>query len=544
MTCITLLFSLIRYLSDPIYNIQTVKIHNVLLLVILVVAQPYFSSAQEPKVKVRVKMSRDDDADDKRIPMKIVAAGSENVMMLRTVNAGGQRGAQTNRPKLTSYSLDKLSHVGEEELKNEGVRVETIEWFGGRTMVISTAPRENGTAIVWREADMKLKKHDLPYQEIITFPGVESGRSKNAYNTSWQSKYNTKVASDENSMLIVSPEFRDKESGLAVFKLVLVGTDMKPIWAKMLIPDKRAKRTSIQDVAVDASGNAYLVIKENFSAKDTKSKDLNFELVLYKVHGDDVSRSVMNFDGGVHPRSALIRNAPKGGLLCAGTYANTTGKDWWALGNFVARAAPDGASFSKVTTFEFPPEKEDKKYKGYAYMYITDLLVRSDGGGYIVNDRHWWQEHGGSQGASSILWHHADMMVISLDANGTEEWITHIDRFVTANNKLTGTVMPAVFNDKLYVFTIDEESHKAKRKEDKPIGNRFQPSKMFSAYFLFKEKGKYREKTILTRDKDRYAIQGNSLQPVGDGVYMCLGSKGHNKKKSYPVKITFTLEEQ
>ena len=94
------------------------------------------------------------------------------------------------------------------------------------------------------------------------------------------------------------------------------------------------------------------------------------------------------------------------------------------------------------------------------------------------------------------------------------------------------------------MFTIDDENQKEKRKDhDGGSIGKFAGGRMFSAYFVFDENGKYREKTILTSDKGNRAIQGTRLEPVSDGVYMALGSTGHNKKKSYPVKVSFSLEE-
>lgn len=229
---------------------------------------------------------------------------------------------------------------------------------------------------------------------------------------------------------------------------------------------------------------------------------------------------------------------PNGSMIYAGTYAEIGEKHDHAIGSYSALLSADGKAFEQVTKYEFPTLEKQKNYSGYHHMYLKDILVNSMGEIFLVSSVNYMLGNG------PYSYWNKDIMVICITPDGKQKWMTKVVRQVDSDNPVTGTVQAVMFKDKLYLFTVDSDEQKASRKSDpnKEIKSRVNPKNYYSAYFMFDEDGKFKQKGSMKSDKSNKIIRGNRLEPIGNDQYITMGSRAYLKGGVFPVRISFAVE--
>lgn len=524
---------------------------------------PLASMAQQEKVKVRVKISDDKEADARLRPYSIVRSSPNAIMMFRN-GEFDIRAFGTLKSRLDLYDRNKLTFIRSqqpaEKLANGAkLHLEDVVYFDGKPLLISRA--EDGPATIYYQVlDANLTRLPAPHEKLCNWP-VEA-KSKRPLvataGTSIRAPFLVEVSRDSSRMLIRSPEIRTDDKQ-AIYLLAMIGKDMQVEWQHTVPVSDNARHSEIIDAEVDELGNAYLIVRNKFGRKEVDDGEVNFEVKLFKASAQGVEESVVGLGNEVFPSSAILRTLADDRIAFAGVYASAADKKLRTQGNFLITFEAGSTTLPEPLLLPFneqtdlnaegePEEDPNDKHvnKDNKRMAIgTDLigLLPKDGGGYfLVNELFFVTTYYDAQAKRQVtMYTHGPVQARSIGAGGKEEWSTTFRRWTRSESILLGRVFPAEYNGQLFLFLLDSEEMAERRKK----GERIKPNHIknpYSAYVSFDDKGAFRIKAVLRTEKDEDYISGWELIRTGANEYFALGTEKLVSGRFLPVRIDLSSD--
>ncbi|MBX2973484.1 MAG: hypothetical protein KF797_10300 [Flavobacteriales bacterium] len=536
-----------------------------LWLLLAVFLLPLVSSAQADKIKVRVKISDDREADARLRPYSIIRSSPNAVMMFRN-GEFDIRAFGSLKSRLDLYDRNKLTFIRSqqpaEKLGNGAkLHLEDVVYFAGKPLLI--ARNEDGPATIhYQVLDPNLTRLPAPHEQLCSWP-VEVKTKHPLVATAGSSiraPFLVEVSRDSSHMLIRSPEIRTDDKQ-AIYLLAMIGKDMQVEWQHTVPVSDNARHSEIIDAEVDEQGNAYLVVRNKFGRKEVDDGEVNFEIKLFKVSAQGAEESVVRLGSDVFPSSGILRSLADDKLAFAGVYASAADKKLRTQGNFLitfeagATALPEPLllPFNAQTDLnaEGEPEEDPKDKhvnKDNKRMAIgTDLiglLPRAGGGYFLVNELFYVSTYYDMNAKRYVtMYTHGPVQARSIGAGGKEEWSSTFRRWTRSESILLGRVFPAEYNDQLFLFLLDSEEMAERRKK----GEKIKPGHIkgpYSAYVSFDDKGEFRIKAVLRSEKDEDFISGWELIRTGADEYFALGTEKLVSGRFLPVRIDFANDRK
>lgn len=531
-----------------------------LALAIGVVPMVHAQSGAE-KVKVKVRISGDDDAKAKLRPVGMVRSGTNHIMMMRS-GEFDVRAFGTLKTTLDLYDRNKLTYVrsqepGTKSSNGEEVKVDALVYFAGMPMLIGHSISDNGVTVHYQPQDPALTKLSRSYDPLLTW--VAKAKDKKplivSAGSGLREPYFVTISRDSSHMLVASPEIRSKETGEAIYLLAVIGKDMSVKWQQVANVSAKAKKSSIEDLEVDDHGNAYFVVKNELEREEAKGSKNKSELKLFVATADGVQETPVKLPGENFPTSAMLQHTKDDRVVCAGVYGAESEKKQKKLGNFVAVFKAGSTELANTVVIPFTgtglegeaddgeDTKAEAKDKG-RMDYNTDVLAlipRSDGSFFLVNEVFYVAVVTDSQGRQTTRYVHGPVQVRCLEKDGKERWSTVFRRWVSSGSIIVGRVFCAEYADQLYLFMLDSEEMAERRKAGDKISSKHIKNP-YSAYVAFDDKGGFKIKPVLRSDKNEDYISGWQLVRTGPNEYFALGTEKIFGGRFLPVKIEFSKE--
>jgi hypothetical protein len=520
------------------------------------------AQAGDDKVKVRVRISTDDDAKAKLRPISMVRSTANHVMMLRS-GEFDVRAFGTLKSSLDLYDRNKLTYVRSQEpvttaSNGDEVKVDALVFFGGKPMLVGHGNNEATTTVYYQVQDPALTRFMRGYEPLVTFGAEVKERRPMVVSAggALRQPYTVKVSNDSSYMMIASPEIRDKESRSAFYLMAVVDKQMNVLWQQVVDVNSAAKSSSLESAEVDDQGNVYFVVKNTLPSAETKGSKNKHELKVFVASGSGVEEAVIKLPGDAFATSATLQYTADDRVVCAGVYGSEEEKRSKKLGNFIYVLEAGSAEAENTVVIPFngtglegesdDPDDTKATTKDKERMeYNTDVIAvlpRKDGSFYLVNEVFYISSYYDMQAKREVTRYvHGPVQVRLLEKDGTERWSTIFRRWVSSLTPVVGRVYCAEFNDQLFLFLLDSEEMAERRKAGDKITSRHIRDP-YSASVAFDSKGGYKIKPVLRSDNGEDFISGWELVRVGPGEYFALGTEKLFGGRFLPVKIEFSLD--
>ncbi len=537
-------------------------LRNVFLALAIGAVTVVHAQSGADKVKVKVRISGDDDAKAKLRPVGMVRSGPNHIMMMRS-GEFDVRAFGTLKTTLDVYDRNKLTYVRSQEpgtrsSNGEEVKVDALVYFAGMPMLIGHSISDNGVTVHYQPQDPALTKLSRSYDPVLTWAAKAKDKKPLivAAGSAIREPYFVTISRDSSHMLVASPEIRSKETGEAIYLLAVIGKDMSVKWQQVANVNAKAKRSSIEDLEVDNHGNAYFVVKNELEREEAKGSKNKNELKLFVTTGDGVQESPVKLSGLNFPTSATLQHTIVDRVVCAGVYGAESEKKEKKLGNFVVVFKAGSTEQTNTVVIPFTgtglegeaddgeDTKAESKDKG-RMDYNTDVLAlipRSDGSFFLVNEVFYISVVTDAQtGRQTTKYVHGPVQVRCLEKDGKERWSTVFRRWVSSGSYIVGRVFCAEYADQLYLFMLDSEEMAERRKAGDKISSKHIKNP-YSAYVAFDDKGGFKIKPVLRIDKNEDDLSGWQLVRTGASEYFALGTEKIFGGRFLPVKIEFSKE--
>lgn len=515
------------------------------------------------KVKVKVRISDDKEAEAKLRPVDMVRSGTNQVMMLRS-GEFDVRAFGTMKSSLDLYDRTKLTYIRSLEpstrtVDGGTVKLDALIRFGDRPVLLGHTLADASVTLHYQHVDPALTRQAKPFEPLVTWetklkekmPVVVSAGS------AVRTPFHAAASIDSSYLLLASPEIRDKESKQAIYLLAVVDKQLNVKWQRVVNVNEKAKGSTIEDMEVDKAGNAYFVLRNQLDRKEAKETQAEHDLKVFVVNGDGVNEAMIKLPGDDYPVTAMLTDKGDGKVVCAGVYGTEDEKKSKVLGNFVALFESGSAQPADLAVIPFAGEglagesdegddskaetKDKERMKNSTD--VIGIFPREDGSFFLVNEVFYAytatvsSATGGSSSQPRFV--HGPIQVRCLEKDGTERWSTVFRRWTVTGTPLIGPVFCTEYNNDLHLILLDSEEMAERRKAGDKISSKHIKDP-YSAVVSFDAKGGFKIKPVLKGEKDTDFIGGWSMVKVGPGEYFALGTEKLAGGRFRPVRIEFT----
>lgn len=517
---------------------------------------PVLGHGQEDRLKVKVRMSNDADAQDRLFPARIIRTTDNSLVVFKAKVAGAIIAFVPLidlEYRFELYTMDKMELVRsiEPNLSAPGgqVAIEDIVYFGDRPIFISSQRRstEKRFKILWQEFDPRLTRNNAPALELASIDyGKFSGGMPIMGQETMPFGFQVKLSPDSTKMLVYSPEMRTEDNRSLHFVMV-VNEKMEPIWQEFITSEVKSNRSQLLDAVVDNKGTATVWVKNNFSGKDVKDGAVNFESRVYRLGLEGRSESVFNLESGAYPTDVAMIALANGNVACGGVFGSLDEKKDKTPGTFSAVLVAGEQEFSLRSTTAFPMtgKNEDKIYEN---MGVADLLRGSDGLYHMVCEVSYSYEASVSSttGRNSTVtkYVHGDVAVQSYKQDGTLDWMTIVPRYINTASFLLGNTLSVLYENQLCLMFLDDEENIERRKRGEKLEKGIDAKDARTMLLNFERGGKYRTKVVLASGKDVDYMAGMSVFQATKDTYYTMGQRKLGSGKFVPVKVEFSTESR
>lgn len=517
--------------SDKLHRMPSIRTLSAALLLL-----PLLSPGQDDKLKLKVRISQDEQANDNRRPQVIIPVQNNNILVCRVRDEGaGVWKVDRMAPRFELYDRAKLNVVRGQEpslkVKQGPLFLEDLVWFGNEPRMI--AARRDTIAgrveVYWQRLDPTLTRHHPPFDPLVSFDAKVTGTGKRIPDGQAHRDPLFTTVSANNQWLLVHGPAIEGTDGRRRHVFAVVDKTMTPQWTRVMDLPGDAR---YQDVQLDDDGNAYLLMRRvsPASGKDTSTHHIE----LSRVNGDGVEVLDTGLGKERRIKSAKLHRSPKGELMLSGIHAGLTPKGDLTHTNFIGRVGGDKLDIAHSWRLELEPEDMTIP-KG---IRMLDILPRGDGGWYVINEYH--QETSApdnKRALSGLRWVHGPLMVFSVDANGHETWSSVFRRLHITWDPQVGEPFPLVHKGQLLIFMLDSEPLAAKRKAKSREQSHTDMKQPYSVYAEFMKDGSERTRPVLRTGGTNDIIQGTRLWNVAPGEYYVLGAWKPGASRLTPVQI-------
>jgi len=541
------------------------------LLFMVVVLPAGFVVAQTTaeKVRVKVRISPEEDANAKLRPYSIIRSSPSSIMIMRS-GEFDVRAFGTLKSTLDLYDDAKLMPVRSQEpvMQRSGqgkLFLENLVYFAGKPMLIARGGGDEAVKLFWQPLDPNLTRPSPAFELFSEFPiQIKVNKVVAAQaGASIREPFRTAISRDSAKMVVYSAEIRDEEDEGAFYLFTAVDKEMRVLWNNILRLGQDVRSSEVMDVEVDHRGVAYVLLK-NHMGESVQGK-ANSEIVLHRLTAEDMTQMTVSLGGYFIAGGSL--HTLGGQVTCAGIYASHDADRVKAEGNFLASIDSTGEfgeprlmpSFGEnsldlvsdpgeLDDVKAPKDgagaKDEKNQKRNASS--TDVIAfipRKDGGFFLVNEVNFIRERRDPEtGRVSSTFYHGPLQARAFDAEGREQWSTFFKRWTISDTPLIGRVFAVDFNDRLFLFLLDSEDMTERRKAGQPITPKQTTTGLFSAYVTFDDNGAFKVKPVLKNDTNEDYISGWDITPTGPNEYVAFGTRSLTTAKFLPVKIEFSLD--
>jgi hypothetical protein len=436
--------------------------------------------------------------------------------------------------RLDAYSADKLAALGTQEpvskVDGKELLMEGLVYFAGRPMTIGTVrePKEGRVTVYTADLDPALARPAAAPKPLCELIGlkVKGSGSKWIQGSNFYSKFLIRVSRDSSHMAIFSPELRDPSTGAAHYAIAVVNDRLEVVWQGTIDVHAAARESWLSSALVDNAGIVHVAITSNGPDPNVKNATLR-GLSIFSVDASGASEITVPLDGGMSFYRAHLVQLADGSPLFTGSYgASSNAIEGFICGRVAFRAGSLEMTKRYVIEGDGAPRSFD----------IVDVLPRSDGGYFVVSEVYRGIEY--DTYTRSI---YGDVLVLSMDGTGKEEWKSVFRNLSAFDNPGISGRRAVVFHDRLFVFMVDTDELKAKRKSGKAM-ERGDMSDPYNVYVAFDPRsGEAQTKAILKGEKGAEFI-ADDIEPIGPGSYFSLTLDGLMGGRYKPVMLDFSLD--
>jgi hypothetical protein len=262
------------------------------------------------------------------------------------------------------------------------------------------------------------------------------------------------VISRDSSHLLIVGNVNSKNKDPEKYNLYIFDGDMNFAWEKEVTLDIKEKFFAVEDFVIDNRGDVYLTGVAYQDVRKEKRDGLpnfTYQVMAYRKGGSEEEEYTVSLKE-LFITDLLLEIAPGGDLICAGFYSENG--TYSIKGSYYLVIERDSREIASESTMEFEmdfitmnfTEKQEKKAKKKEargkkpemYKYRLDRIVpRADGGAVLTAEQYYWYTYQTyTIGASGIggnwvthyVYVYNDIIVVSIDPEGTIEWATKIPK--------------------------------------------------------------------------------------------------------------------
>ncbi len=510
------------------------------------------ATAQESKVRWKGIVNVEKEVPPGQTFHKFVKGDGGSIVGLR-VNGdspviGGQNQVTLDRT-LVAYTIEGLKEIKFDKTKilwGEGpVSVETIETFNKQFRVIaSKADLETGKLLLIQQVQGPRSLTGKGGQLLGEIPFDRLGKSKDYFKPNMAVGFTTLVSVDSTKMLVqLTPESTVHSAGCPVYAQMF-DKDMKVLWWNKLTTDGSARSFDIIDTKVDPVGAVWYLVK-NVSNPDPKEKELGYGFTIYRLDSAGQTAALLDLPGAEFAQAATMEMRADGSITVAGVYANDETNREESVGIFQCVVDVKEMKFDRFKMHPFDKRMEKKEEKWQMNMIVDRLLLKKDGGSFVVARKSGIETHyvADLSGKKFPKTEQVDgsLHIFELDASGGVKWYKQFEREMTSTTNAAGLILPMCFDNSLLIVLNDAEVNIEKRKEKVPV---YPQNGIKDALMLeFKSDGGEKTKLVLADSRfHQVALQATSVWRVTPNLVITLGTEGGKKAGIQPVVFTLSGE--
>lgn len=523
-------------------------------LILLTAATLPRATAQETKVRVKVKADLNASPDREMGVSKAVDGDEGSFVALKTIGGREALGGLTEEELgwqlyvIDAKSVSEIKHDHPKFVWGIGpVALETIETFNGQFRVILSKPDPNNGKLMILEQQLSNRSLTGRAAAMVTeIPYDRFGKGAQYFKPGMTVGLTTQVNEADDHMLIgMTPRTTTHSAGAPIVG-VMVNKAMEPIWTQRLITEPGNVRTDVITTLVDKRGSAWYLIKNVTNETPTTPEEVGYSYSLYRLDSLGQQAFPLSLGKGDHIQEAWPMILADGRMACAGIYGTEEANRNESVGVFysVLNEADGEWSISARTPFNLQVVKKVERLQ--TNMHIERAWPKTDGGVYVVTERAGIETHQVSDLSGKKIdkteWVNGAFHVMELDKAGKAKWYTEVPREMSFPNEGPGRAFSIGFSDKLFLFYNDDERNILARRRNLEINEVSRPR---DALMLeFKPDGKYTERVQLADGFKRGYFAANHVWPTGEGRFALEGAPDFRKDRTFLVLIEMTATQR
>ncbi len=496
--------------------------------------------AQEDKLKLKIRLLPELETTDKRPPVNAFPVGDRTVMVLRAPhNSDAVQHYGKQMPRFELYDRAKMNLLRGQDpvlkVREGELFLEQLVLFGGEPVMIAVR-RDTVQGVVelhWQRVDPNLTRPHGLFEKLCSFDTRTWGDGRKVSSgTGHRDRFETVISPDGNRMLIHAQGITANDGDL-MRPMAMVGPGMELLWYQTLEVEGKAP---VVGAIASNDGTAHLLERHRYAPAD-KRDSTTFRLKMLRVDADDVEETSFGLDKDRHVKSAVLRAATDGRIVCAGLFGGLNPKGERIIGEFLGTLSPGGDKLEGVSQRVFKLGADDAQATGGSMRFL-DVLPRSDGGYFLLREYHRETDKVDAKTSmAGLRWIHGPVVATSVDKEGKEEWSSVFRRLFYSTDRAVHDPIALVHEDKLMMFLLDNDVQLEKRKKDDHKLAHTDQKSPYSTYALFDEKGAFRSKSILQGTEGTQYLLGDRFWGLGPNDHLGLGSVRMNSKSPQLLRL-------
>jgi hypothetical protein len=498
--------------------------------------------AQAPKTKLKARVSTEREMQDNLVPKAVVPTNNGRTMVVFKARDPhlDEKAAAKVIPKLELYDPAKLTLIRtidpSEKLGKQTVVLEDLVLFQDEPVMFGTIRDLSAgeLRLVYSKVDPNLTRAGRPYEEIVVYETGLTGGQVTMGRAPGRLGPLVTTSPDTRTLFFASPELRDTISGKAMFLFAAVAGDFQEQWKHIVEVEEGVERSELIDAAMDANGNAWLLIRYDHKGRKAAKGEIESEVKLFHVSSEGIRGIRFGLDRKQYVESACIRRASSGSLVVAGAALSVAeGKNPRML--FIAELPTEAMDLPTPAMFKDPFNTDGRKVE------VRDMLHSENGDRFLVMEEYEYASIAHPKTLKHTMKHvHGPVHILNIGRSGAPQWNSTIRRLVHSESDYFGNVHAVVHANELSLIMLDSDKLAEKRNNAAQKLDPADANKPYTVHFLFTEKGEWKPKKIIDAGYNPTLISGKDLYPIGGDSYFGFGSSRFEGSGYLPVQLEFS----
>lgn len=517
------------------------------IIVLLLIFALSFSTANSQESKFSVKWGEAQKESRLSTLAKVIPFSDDKTFVMRL-----QYKMFQFRPKMYLETLDrnlnkKMSYKIESKKNGKKLFYEGVHNFDGKVYLFTSFK------------DNKNKENEFYKQAINTKTGRPVNKVDQIAEIDYAGKakmnagnFDYELSEDESKILIYNnlPYEKNAEEQ---FGIRVYDNDFKLLWEKDVTLPYVEKFTSIQDYEVTNDGKVVVILKKfEEKVKFLKIRDYDMEILIFSEEENEPQKYPVAFED-YYLKELNVETNNNSEIIFAGFYSEKK-QDQIGGSFFVKIDSKDGEIvsesfkefdidfvtdyFKKMKAKKTKKKKSKKKNVDLVNYDFRELVVREDGGAYLVAEQFYITTYtttdSNGRTTTHYKYHYNNIAVVSIDAEGQIEWERKIPKrqVSTDDGGFYSSFSHHLKDDKLYF--IYNEHAKNLVVEGGKIRNSyafaFSPKKSIVVAYSFDKEGNKEIEELFNKKDSKTLVRPKTCFQLNEDEHLLFGQKGKKQK--------------